>query len=65
MCQVHTEACFTFAGMFYASDWRRSFWYEALGYAGQGVKARFAAFSITAGGIWVIGVFLKEGFNSY
>jgi len=49
----------------YATGWRGSFWYGALGDAGQWYRARFAAFRVAAGGVWVIRVLFKKSFNSY
>ena len=51
--------------MFYASSWGRLFWHGALGHTRQGYRARFATFRIVAGSVWVRGVLLKEGFDSY
>jgi len=65
VCLVCPKACFTFAEMFYAAGWGGSFWHGTLGYARQGYRASFAAIRIAAGGVWVIDVLLKEGFNSY
>jgi len=65
VCRVCPNACFTFAEVFYASSWGGLFCHGALGYARQGYRAHFATFRITAGGVWVIGVLLKEGFDSY
>jgi len=51
--------------VFYASSWGGLLWHGVLDYAGQGYRARFTTFRIPAGGVWVIGVPLEEGFDSY
>ena len=63
--RVCPEAGFPFAEVHYFSSGEGLFRRGVVGYIGHGYGACFAAFRISTGGKWVVGVFLEKDFDSY
>jgi len=62
--RVCLEAGFPLAEVLYTSSGEGLFRRGVVGYVGHGYGTRFAAFRISTGGKWVVGVFLEEDFDS-
>ena len=62
--RVDPETGFPSAEVLYTSSGEGLFRRGVVGYVGHGYGTRFAAFRISTGGKWVVGVFLEEDFDS-